>query len=1351
MGTLGHLLRGPGRRLLSIRHLASSPRLRHADVLSQFKEAPRINQVGIQYLSQDLHLKVFPKVSLHGYMNHPYPKLLDESKFQLDRNGLLGKKTQLLEPINITNFPHLVGENTLDEHFYKIGAHSLEPFLTMCRDFLDKKLPAKPKIWEFQPGWTKYVPGEPPQPVPYPLEDALVFDVETQYRKSPFAVMAVCASEKAWYGWVSPVLLQSQHDTDPSYEHLIPMNCLHNDKLILGYNVSYDRARVLDEYNIKQSQAFYLDGMALHVATSGITSQQRPRWMKHKKNKKRLQDMIKEEGELSSDIEDIGSAPAGMDLTSMEHGFTDDVHDIQEEIDSDLADDPWLTKGSTNSLANVAEFHCGIKLHKETRDKFETLNTSEIIDSFNDLMDYCAMDVDATFAVIKHLFPRYETKIPHPISFAALRHMGTLFLPTTKKWNEYVETAERIYQENREQVSDILKSRAEELIQFAVEQDDSLKPDWENDPWLKQLDWTIKEARLKKDGTPYKKQSFLVGYPNWYRDLFKLVEVSDGTKEKQLNITVRTRITPLLLRLKWEGEPLIWTDSQGWCFKIPYDDNRISDFEAKNYKQARLSEEDLDKFLPELQDQGKSYVMFKVPHPGGPKKRCTSVMSKSYLKYFDSGILSSHYEYAKEILSLNSMASYWMGNRNRIMDQFVIYQDPENKKNLFFQTAEQQALNPEMGIIIPKFVTMGTITRRATENTWLTASNAKSDRIGSELKSLVEAPKGFVFVGADVDSEELWIASLIGDSKYLVHGGCPLGWMTLEGEKSEKTDLHLKTAEILGISRNDAKVFNYGRIYGAGEKFAATLLKQCNPKLSDAEASTMANELYTRTKGTRGRFLYRNDYNKPEIASVYGNESDKSGLLLYYGGTESIVFNALEEIAGNPEPRTPVLGAGITDALSVGNLNSNNSYLTSRINWTIQSSGVDYLHLLIMSMDYLTSLYKVDTRLLITVHDEVRYLAHEKDKFKVALLLQISNLWTRAMFCEQMNITEVPQSVAFFLEVDVDKYLRKDVNAACVTPSHSEGKSPGVSLTILQLLEKCGDGDILKLDDEYVQKFNKKYQDIKYIPRPTVLSSGVANTDMSVRIKRIELEGSEDQDLWRILRRQCLDLMKTVYYDSLESNIVNPKKTLKKPVLSGTKAQKNSTDKKSSKNKMKSMSSTKVSEDKNKETAKEQETHFVTSSLTEYQPDALKMITKPARRVVYQKYKENDSKSVYAKRTTAGMAKKMLPTGFNNHGSAPTSEVSKNTGTKDSIPVKLKRPPMISAMSISAMRRKMKLGVSSFNTVDAEPPAPTAKRRYIPEEPNDDMAPTISLNKVLTEQSHHQTIGHSGRPTRHLA
>ena len=47
----------------------------------------------------------------------------------------------------------------------------------------------------------------------------------------------------------------------------------------------------------------------------------------------------------------------------------------------------------------------------------------------------------------------------------------------------------------------------------------------------------------------------------------------------------------------------------------------------------------------------------------------------------------------------------------------------------------------------------------------------QSDRIGSELKAMVQSPPGHCFVGADVDSQELWIGALLGDAHFAqTHG-----------------------------------------------------------------------------------------------------------------------------------------------------------------------------------------------------------------------------------------------------------------------------------------------------------------------------------------------------------------------------------------------------------------------------------------------------------------------------------------------------------------------------------------------------------------------------------------------------
>jgi hypothetical protein len=53
------------------------------------------------------------------------------------------------------------------------------------------------------------------------------------------------------------------------------------------------------------------------------------------------------------------------------------------------------------------------------------------------------------------------------------------------------------------------------------------------------------------------------------------------------------------------------------------------------------------------------------------------------------------------------------------------------------------------------------------------------------------------------------------------------------------------------------KVFNYGRMYGAGKAFAEKLLMQFNHQLSVVEAKEKANLMYSKTKGIRyKRFFF---------------------------------------------------------------------------------------------------------------------------------------------------------------------------------------------------------------------------------------------------------------------------------------------------------------------------------------------------------------------------------------------------------------------------------------------------------------------------------------------------------------
>ncbi|KAI9887248.1 MAG: DNA-directed DNA polymerase gamma mip1 [Watsoniomyces obsoletus] len=974
----------------------------------------RYNEIGVQQLSAPVHAQIFGKTPI------PPPKeLVELSKNHLARHELWGKTVDTSPPV-IFDLPKLQGQ-TLDEHFHRLGMDAAEPYLTLAKDYARTILPDPPRKWVRQSGWTKYYPDGRTEAVDAPQESVLTFDTEVMWKESPFAVMATAVSPTAWYAWLSPWLLGES----TSDRHLVPLGDPSVPRIVLGHNIGYDRARIADEYNINGTKTYFMDTMSLHVAVNGMCSRQRPTWMRHRKNQEMRDKIVSETAS--------GGLAALLDSRLL----------VEEEQEL------WVGRSSVNSLRDVAKFHCNVTIDKSQRDQFGEFDREGIRRNLDELLDYCAADTAITHRVFKKVFPNFLDVCPHPVSFAALRHLSSVILPVNKSWNSYIHNAEATYH----RLSDAVQQRLLALTDRALESrhDPSI---YSNDPWLRQLDWTGQEMKMvkgKKKGDPPRPavRQKKPGMPKWYKDLFT-------KNDAPINLTVRTRIAPILLRLAWDGYPLIWSDKYGWTFRVPI-------IEAAKYNNKPVVRCDMleEKNLV-LRDDHQG-IYFKLPHKDGPAARCANPLAKGYMQYFENGTLSSEYAYAKEALEMNASCSYWISARDRIMGQLVVYKaDVENE-------ASQDARAADEGFILPQVIPMGTITRRAVENTWLTASNAKKNRVGSELKAMVQAPPGYCFVGADVDSEELWIASLVGDAQFRLHGGNAIGFMTLEGTKAEGTDLHSKTAKILGISRNDAKVFNYGRIYGAGARFAANLLRQFNPGLSEAESTAIAENLYKETKGkkTTRKILCDRPF--------------------WRGGTESLVFNKLEEFAEQERPRTPVLGAGITEALMRRYINKG-GFMTSRINWAIQSSGVDYLHLLIISMDYLIRRFDLEARLAITVHDEIRYLVKEDHKYKAAMALQIANIWTRAMFSQQMGINDLPQSCAFFSAVDIDHVLRKEVDMDCITPSHPTSIPHGESLSIQQLLEK---GELSRLDPSVRPRRNllPRPEKWEYTPRQCVMES----------------------------------------------------------------------------------------------------------------------------------------------------------------------------------------------------------------------------------------------------------------------
>jgi DNA polymerase gamma 1 len=1030
--------------------LCSSSAIRIADKLPVPSDA-RFNEIGVQQLSSHVHTQVFP-----GTRTLPPPELVELSRDHLTRHELLGKNQDSSPPVGF-DLPALQG-TTLDEHFYKLGMDSAEPYLSMAKKLAWANPPPKPRKWVPSSGWTKYNQDGTTEAVDAPDETMLTFDTEVMWKETSFACMACAVSPTAWYAWLSPWLLGES----TSDRHLIPLGDITQSRIIVGHNIGYDRARIAEEYNIEQSKNTFIDTMSLHVASNGMCSRQRPSWMKHRKSRE-LREKIATDEEYAdiSHLADSGAVP-----------------EEEEEL--------WIGRSAINSLRDVAKFHCNITIDKARREYFGELDRSGIREKLDELLDYCAADVEVTHRVYQKVFPLFLETCPHPVSFAALRFMAAEILPINGTWNEYTTNAEATFHV----LQDAVRERLVNLAEKALEVKDQPEV-YMADPWLSQLDWSGQEVRMvkgKKKNDPPRPaaRQKKPGMPMWYKNLF-------AKSDAPMALTVRTRIAPILLKLSWDGNPLVWSDKYGWTYQVPMDE--VFAYNSKGMRELDMEKEEDSR----LRDDTK-HRYYKIPHKDGPLARCANPLAKGYVAYFEKGTLTSEYSYAKEALEMNASCSYWISARDRITSQMVVYNNEVPNAPKLVSASEEEKEGSKVGFILPQIIPMGTITRRAVENTWLTASNAKANRVGSELKSMVRAPKGYCFVGADVDSQELWIASLIGDATFQLHGGNAVGFMTLEGTKAAGTDLHSRTAGILGISRNNAKVFNYGRIYGAGLKFAATLLRQFNPTLTELQTSETANALYQTTKGKKT--TRKQMHERP----------------FWRGGTESFVFNKLEDFAEQERPRTPVLGAGITEALMRRYL-TKGGFMTSRINWAIQSSGVDYLHLLIVSMDYLTRRFNLNARLSITVHDEIRYLVKEEDKYRAAMALQVANVWTRAMFSQQMGINELPQSCAYFSAVDIDHVLRKEVDMDCITPSNKIKIPHGESLDIVALLAKGEqallDPSIVPTDAPKLEQFDKTY-----VPRTPVmeaLESSLPTSTASLAYLKAQIT-SDDKELRDILR-----------------------------------------------------------------------------------------------------------------------------------------------------------------------------------------------------------------------------------------
>lgn len=1153
----------------------------------------RLNPLHIQMLSRGLHEQIFS-----GCGGEPPDEAAVRRSIQhLQRHGLWGQPATPMPDVQLS-LPRLLGGN-LDQHFRLLAQKQSMPYLEAAASLLEAQLPPQPARWAWAEGWTRYGPEGEAEPVAIPEERALVFDVEVCLSEGTCPTLALAISPSAWYSWCSRRLVEERYSwtSQLSPADLIPLDVSAGagsspqrdwqEQLVVGHNVSFDRAYIREQYLIQGSRMRFLDTMSMHMAISGLSSFQRSLWMAAKQGKRKTGHPT-HRGQKSQ-----RKQASGLEVSSWD----------------------WMSISSANNLADVHSLYVGgPPLDKEPRELFVKGSMKDIRENFQDLMQYCASDVWATYEVFQQQLPLFLERCPHPVTLAGMLEMGVSYLPVNQNWERYLEEAQSTYEELQREMKKSLMDLANDACQLLSGER------YKEDPWLWDLEWDLQEFKQKKarkvkksasanklpiegagpfgepteqedPGPPSeeeelqqdvvartrlqqlkstidvlpKRPQHLPGHPGWYRKLCPRLDDPAWTPGPSL-LSLQMRVTPKLMALTWDGFPLHYSDAHGWGYLVPGRRDNLAELPASPtaesaglacpyraieslYKQHCLEQgkqqlktqetalpeeflvtdnsamwqtaEELGCLDVEAEAKMENSLLgqpltlpaacdpktsqptfhhgngpyndvdipgcwfFKLPHKDGNNYNVGSPFAKDFLPKMEDGTLQAGPGGASgpRALEINKMISFWRNAHKRISSQMVVWL-PRSALPRAVTRHPNFDEEGRYGAILPQVVTAGTITRRAVEPTWLTASNARPDRVGSELKAMVQAPPGYVLVGADVDSQELWIAAVLGDAHFAgMHGCTAFGWMTLQGRKSRGTDLHSKTASTVGISREHAKVFNYGRIYGAGQSFAERLLMQFNHRLTRQEAAEKAQQMYAVTKGLRryrlsddGEWLVRQldlpvdrtedgRVSLQDLRKIRREASRKSrwkkwevaAERSWSGGTESEMFNKLESIAMSDTPRTPVLGCCISRALEPSVVQG--EFMTSRVNWVVQSSAVDYLHLMLVAMKWLFEEFAIDGRFCISIHDEVRYLVREEDRYRAALALQITNLLTRCMFAYKLGLKDLPQSVAFFSAVDIDQCLRKEVTMDCKTPSNPTGMErrygipQGEALDIYQIIE----------------------------------------------------------------------------------------------------------------------------------------------------------------------------------------------------------------------------------------------------------------------------------------------------------
>ena len=264
-----------GQEVISKHHRKNDMKIKNNFKVEDVKDNVRFNHFNIQMITKQMCEHLFGSDYTETDMG-----IIEKAISELQAFDLLKKQDEVSD-VNL-NLPKLEGK-TIEEHFYNIGDSQCAPYRLLLENLIMNRIPQKPDEWVLQPGWTRYI-GNSSEAVDYPKEDAFVFDVEVCCREGHLPTLATAVSSEAWYSWTSSNLINGSKGTGGRKHYLtdqlIPFESgpkergyklderFKTPKIVVGHHVSFDRARIKEQYWLERTALRFMDTMSLHVCIS---------------------------------------------------------------------------------------------------------------------------------------------------------------------------------------------------------------------------------------------------------------------------------------------------------------------------------------------------------------------------------------------------------------------------------------------------------------------------------------------------------------------------------------------------------------------------------------------------------------------------------------------------------------------------------------------------------------------------------------------------------------------------------------------------------------------------------------------------------------------------------------------------------------------------------------------------------------------------------------------------------------------------------------------------------------------------------------------------------------------------